>query len=197
MKKSEVTRQTILQKAFELIYVNGYQATSIDHIIATTQVTKGAFFYHFKTKEEMGLAVISEVMYGAMSSGMVEPLLASEDPLTDIYAMMEALLLTNPYMQLKYGCPTYNLIQEMAPLNASFSKELSRIMELSRGTISHAIAQGKAMGQVRKDVDGLKVANFIMAGYGGVRILGKLEHTNACYHAYLEELKGYLHSLRN
>ncbi len=48
MKKAEVTRLNILQKAFELIYVNGYQTTSIDQIIATTQVTKGAFFYHFK-----------------------------------------------------------------------------------------------------------------------------------------------------
>lgn len=37
MKKAETTRLNILQKAFELIYVKGYQTTSIDDIIATTQ----------------------------------------------------------------------------------------------------------------------------------------------------------------
>lgn len=43
MKKSANTRATILQQAFELIYKKGYQSTSIDEIIATTKVTKGAF----------------------------------------------------------------------------------------------------------------------------------------------------------
>jgi TetR/AcrR family transcriptional repressor of nem operon len=62
MKKAATTRLTILQKAFELIYVKGYQTTSIDDIIATTQVTKGAFYYHFKNKDEMGLAIINEIL---------------------------------------------------------------------------------------------------------------------------------------
>jgi len=60
MSKAQDTRMTILRKAFELIYRQGYQATSIDEIIATTAVTKGALFYHFKNKEEMGLAIINE-----------------------------------------------------------------------------------------------------------------------------------------
>ena len=64
MKKAEATRLMILQKAFELIYVKGYQTTSIDDIIATTKVTKGAFYYHFKTKDEMGLAIINEIQIG-------------------------------------------------------------------------------------------------------------------------------------
>lgn len=43
MKKSQATRIDILKKAFQLIYPKGYQATSIDDILATTKVTKGAF----------------------------------------------------------------------------------------------------------------------------------------------------------
>lgn len=66
MKKAEATRMAILEKAFDLIYKQGYQATSIDDIIATTRLTKGAFFYHFKNKDEMGIAVINEVMYNGM-----------------------------------------------------------------------------------------------------------------------------------
>jgi AcrR family transcriptional regulator len=58
MKKSAATRLMILEKAFELIYAKGYQTTSIDDIIATTKVTKGAFYYHFKTKDEMGLLLL-------------------------------------------------------------------------------------------------------------------------------------------
>ncbi|GAA6766408.1 hypothetical protein AAFH68_23500 [Flavobacterium sp. CGRL1] len=50
MSKAVNTRLTILHKAFELIYTKGYQTTSVDEIIATTQVTKGAFYYHLKIK---------------------------------------------------------------------------------------------------------------------------------------------------
>jgi TetR/AcrR family transcriptional repressor of nem operon len=66
MSKAANTRITILQKAFELIYSKGYQTTSIDDIIATTQVTKGAFYYHFKTKDEMGVAIIEEILKPTM-----------------------------------------------------------------------------------------------------------------------------------
>ena len=61
MKKAEGTRRNILEKAFELIYERGYQNTSIDDILATTGVTKGAFYYHFQNKDEMGLAIIHEI----------------------------------------------------------------------------------------------------------------------------------------
>jgi TetR/AcrR family transcriptional repressor of nem operon len=71
MKKAESTRLNILQKAFELIYVNGYQTTSVDDIIATTKVTKGAFYYHFKTKDEMGIAIINEILKPTLSAGFI------------------------------------------------------------------------------------------------------------------------------
>ena len=63
MKKAEAKRLNILRKAFELVYVNGYLTTSINDIIATTKVTKGAFYYHFKTKDEMGLAIVNEIRW--------------------------------------------------------------------------------------------------------------------------------------
>jgi TetR/AcrR family transcriptional repressor of nem operon len=89
MSKAANTRTMILTKAFELIYKQGYQATSIDNILATTQVTKGAFFYHFKNKDEMGLAMINEIIYPGMYATLVKPLLDSKDPVNEIHEMME------------------------------------------------------------------------------------------------------------
>lgn len=193
---AKATRQDILQKAFELIYVNGYQATSIDEIIATTRVTKGAFFYHFKTKEDMGLALIREVMYHAMHPVLVQPLLQSVNPVKDIYEMMEELLMANPFMQVRYGCPANNLIQEMAPLSLKFSRALSVLVEQWENALETSINNGKKNGLVRKEVNSRQVAAFIMSGYGGVRTLGRLYHTKEPYKAYLRELKRYLKDLQ-
>lgn len=195
MTRAVSTRINILQKAFGLIYVNGYQATSIDEIIATTKVTKGAFFYHFKNKEEMGLAMIREVMYQAMHPVLVRPLLDSQDPVKDIYEMMRELLLANPFMQVKYGCPANNLIQEMAPLSLRFSRELAILVEQWEKALETSITNGKKNGRIRKDIHPGQAAAFIMSGYGGVRTLGRLYNTKEPYKHYLRELKRYLKSM--
>jgi len=196
MTKAINTRLNILQKAFELIYANGYQATSIDEIIATTKVTKGAFFYHFKNKDQMALALINEVMYVNMYPALVQPLLHSKDPVKDIFEMMKELLLANPFMQVKYGCPANNLIQEMAPLNKHFAKALSKLVDQWEKALETTVINGKKAGLIRKDVNPKQVATFIISGYGGIRTLGRLYNSTDSYKIYLKELKKYLQSLK-
>ena len=196
MSKAAATRMAILQKAFELIYVHGYQATSIDHIIATTKVTKGAFFYHFKSKDEMGLAVINEVMLPAMNGAMVQPLSSSVDPVHDIYALLHHLLLENSFLQVRYGCPAGNLTQEMSPVNDAFSAALSQLVTAWQHMIVQSIDNGIKAGKIRPATNGLQVAYFVMSGYWGIRSFGKLYNSNDCYHAWLRELKTYLHNLQ-
>jgi|SRR6186713_1473377 len=195
MSKAAATRLAILQKAFALVYSRGYQATSIDEIIATTQVTKGAFFYHFPNKDSMGLAMIDEVMFPGMHAALVAPLLNSKDPVKEIYSMMKGLLLTNPFFHAKYGCPAINLIDEMAPLHNDFSKSLSRLVVQWQEAIEASLRTGKAAGLIRKEVDTVQTTYFIMSGYGGIRNLGKI-YGKECYSSYLKGLKQYLKSLQ-
>jgi TetR/AcrR family transcriptional repressor of nem operon len=197
MKKSAETRRIMLENAFELIYVKGYQATSIDEIIAKVQVTKGAFFYHFKNKEEMGLAVIQELMYKAMQEFFVQPLHDAQDPVMDIYAMIKKLLFNTPQLKVEYGCPVGNLTQEMAPLNNDFSNALAAVTSVWQEALINCITVGKQSGVIRAMVNAEQVACFVMSGYWGVRNLGKLYKSTDCYVFYLKELKAYLRTLEN
>ncbi len=195
MKKADATRLAILQKAFDLIYVNGYQATSIDDIIATTQVTKGAFYYHFKNKEEMGLAIINEIMYPPMHEAMVAKLAHSHNPIEDLYQMMRDILLANPYMQVRYGCPAHNLIQEMSPLSTTFQAALGRLVNEWKAAIETCVNTARQTGKMKPEVDAEQVAITIMAGYGGIRNLGKVYNHTGVYEVYLAGLKKYLNTL--
>lgn len=56
--KGENTRERILTAAERLILAKGYTGTSVDDILAATKLTKGAFFYHFKSKSELARAVV-------------------------------------------------------------------------------------------------------------------------------------------
>lgn len=195
MTKASVTRHTILEKAFEIIYTKGYQTTSIDEIIATTKVTKGAFFYHFKTKDEMGLAIINEIVKPIMQDAFIKPLQATKNPIKEIYEMKKALLLENPLLKLENGCPVGNLAQEMTPWNVEFGKALSELILEWQQTIENCIKNAKANGTVRKNVNPQQVAYFIMSSYWGIRNYGKVYNNSDFYNSYLKELKIYLKNL--
>ncbi|SHG98639.1 TetR/AcrR family transcriptional regulator [Flavobacterium johnsoniae] len=196
MSKAANTRLTILHKAFELIYTKGYQTTSVDEIIATTQVTKGAFYYHFKNKDEMGVAIIEEILKPTMQEHFIKPTEISQNPIEDFYNMISYLLLEDPFLQVKYGCPVGNLTQEMTPWNTKFSQALTELVNLWKTTIINSIEKGKESGLIRKDVIGEQVAFFILSGYWGIRNFGKLQNDNSVYLIYLEELRKYLNGLK-
>jgi len=196
MKKSEATRLNILRKAFELIYEKGYQTTSVDEIIATTQVTKGAFYYHFKTKDEMGLAIINELMRSSFQDTFIDPFQVSENPLDTIYNLMENILMENEFLKVEYGCPTSNFTQEMAPWNIEFTKALNKLSTEWENAMIEAIEKGKKNGEVNQDINAKGVAVFVMSGYWGIRNLGKLENSKSIYLVYLKQLKSYFDSLR-
>lgn len=196
MSKAANTRLNILHKAFELIYTKGYQTTSIDEIIATTQVTKGAFYYHFKTKDEMGLGIIEEILKPTMQEHFIKPTEDSQNPVEDFYNMISYLLLEDPFLQVKYGCPVGNLTQEMTPWNTKFSEALTELVDLWKKTIINSIEKGKESGLIRKEIIGEQVAFFILSGYWGIRNFGKLQNDNSSYLVYLKELKVYLNGLK-
>lgn len=184
----------ILRKAFELIYRQGYQATSIDEIVATTAVTKGALFYHFANKEEMGLAIINEILYPGLIPYMGAALNRSGEIRKDLYEMMKNLLLNAPFIKVEYGCPAVNLIDEMAPLNGAFRKALTRIIKEWQGAIETAIRKAQAEGQLGKDHDPYVVALYITANYGGARNMGKVFGA-AAYTTFLKGFKDYIDRL--
>ena len=194
MNKSAGTRLEILQKSFELIYKNGYQATSIDAIIASMHVTKGAFFYHFKNKEEMGLALISEVLAPGMQEAMIKPLENAAEPLEALYQMMEKLLIHDPFFRVEFGCPAVNLIEEMGPLNELFSNALKDLLLTWQSAIQRVLEDGKHSGRIDHNIDTGHTALFITAGYGGIRNMGKILGKD-CYTAFLTQFRVFLNSM--
>jgi len=194
LTKAEETRMMILKTALKLIYRQGYQATSIDEIIASTAVTKGAFFYHFKNKEEMGLAMINELLYPGMVPYLKMTFSRTGNIRTDLFEMMKDLLNNKQRFIVEYGCPAVNLIDEMAPINSSFHKALLRIMNEWQTVIIKAVAKAQTEGQLNRSHDAKAIALYVIAGYSGARNMGKMFGVKA-YSSFLKSFKNYIVSL--
>ncbi|MBK9928116.1 MAG: TetR/AcrR family transcriptional regulator [Anaerolineales bacterium] len=57
-QRSEETRTKILDAAIKLFSNNGYNKASVDDICAEAGISKGAFYHHFKSKQELFLAIL-------------------------------------------------------------------------------------------------------------------------------------------
>ncbi len=196
MSKAAATRLTILQKAFELIYTNGYRTTSIDDIIAQTGVTKGAFYYHFANKDEMGFAVINELLDSSSYAVFEAMLHKTGNPAQDIYGLIKYLLLDSKEMVVEYGCPIGNLTQELSSFNRDFANALMQLSSHWQKLMEQSIVNGKKAGYIRADVNARQVVYFIISGYWGIRNFGKMEGNKNSYKIWLKELKNYLAGLQ-
>lgn len=58
MAKGDETKRRILDVAQDSILLKGFEATSIDEIVANVEITKSGFFYHFQDKNALARALI-------------------------------------------------------------------------------------------------------------------------------------------
>jgi AcrR family transcriptional regulator len=196
-RPAETTRQLILRTAFEEFYRYGFQGGSLNRIVEETGLTKGALFHHFSGKQELGYAVVDEVIWPPFKATWIDPLEQSEDPIKDTKRLLLHMVEKCGHGgSLVQGCPVNNLAQEMSPLDEEFRRRLERIYAAWRRAFETALAKGIKAGRVRKDISPPKVAAFIVAALTG--ILGTVK--NAQDRRLLRDasavLLDYLDSLR-
>jgi TetR/AcrR family transcriptional repressor of nem operon len=75
------TRTRILDSAERLVLERGFAATSVDEVIAESSSSKGAFFHHFPTKNDLGRALVER--YAAADIEHLETFMAAAEAETD------------------------------------------------------------------------------------------------------------------
>jgi TetR/AcrR family transcriptional repressor of nem operon len=193
----EATRRKILEAAFVEFYANGFQAGSLNHIVDAAGTTKGALFHHFDGKQELGYAVVDDMVGPLLLARWLEPLANSTDPITDIQrafrGYVEADIASGHWLQ---GCPLNNLAQEMSPLDEGFHARINRLYEIWRERYAAALARGIQAGTVRASVEPKHVAALIVAAQMGVWGTGKSSRDPGVMRQAADGACDYLASLR-
>ena len=194
-RQPDLTRQKLLECAFEEIHRSGFRAASLDSILETSGVTKGALYHHFGSKMELGYAVVDEVV-GPWVEANWRPVLDADDCISAAVALCKQLTRQRTETALECGCPFNNLINEMSPVDEGFRKRLQSILEDWREGVALGIRQGQARGVVRADVDPAAAAAFIIAGIEGCIGLAKAKQSREFLEAGMRGLIDYLEHLR-
>ncbi len=192
-----VTREALLGAAFEEIYHHGFQAASLDAIVARTGVTKGALYHHFPSKDALGFAVVEEVVQGFLLQRWLGALdRYPDDPITAMQQGLRERADTATAEELRFGCPLNNLAQEMSPLDEAFRRRVNAAFDTWRDGFRRALERGQAAGAVRGDVDAGQIAAFVVAAAEGTWGLAKAARSLPVLRGNLDVLCAFLDTLR-
>src|SRR5262249_57541233 len=83
------TRARLLDAARDVIRAKGYAGSTVDDICAAAGVSKGSFFHHFDSKEELGIAALER--FGAMAATLsaAAPYQAANDPRDRVFGYVD------------------------------------------------------------------------------------------------------------
>lgn len=168
------TRAKILFAAYKEIHLNGFQAASLNDILAHTGVTKGALYHHFPNKTELGYAVIEEVIADRIMRSFIAPLENSDDSIQALIDLIQSSGDAFTLRDIELGCPLGNLAQEMAAIDEGFRVRLNRIYELWHGAIRDAVKQAQDDGKIIPSINPESVAVMLVATMEGCLSAGKI-----------------------
>ncbi|MDP2359210.1 MAG: TetR family transcriptional regulator C-terminal domain-containing protein [bacterium] len=192
----EATRRALLKSAAVQIHRHGFQAASLEAILAETGVTKGALYHHFRNKHELGLAVLHEVFREDMLRDWREALGEGDHPVEAILALLERQQRGASACSVECGCPLNNLAQEMASVDEPFRVAIEEIMSTWRGLIASALERGQRAGMVRPGADAAGEAVFITSLIEGAAGAAKTARDPDLLRQATTVLASHLESLR-
>jgi AcrR family transcriptional regulator len=195
-REPDVTRGKLLTAAFEEIYRHGFQAASLDRILAGAGVTKGALYHHFPDKAALGYAVVEEIVTGPVLEVYLRTLEDSADPLAALQDVLRRRADDFAAGGVELGCPLNNLAQEMSPLDERFRLRVAEALEAWTAGYARALERAKALGVVRRDVNPAQVAAFIVAAVEGSFGMAKNAKSVATLRSNLDTLVSFLDTLR-
>ena len=190
------TRQSILEKNYEAIHRQGFQGTRTDKVIEDLGITKGAFYHYFKNKQELGYAVVDEII-APNYIGLWKQLEDFEaHPIDGILDVLNQFKTRFREEEIKLGCPLNNLIQEMAPLDDGFQERLTAILSEIHSAIQQALERANANLQVATLIDEASIAYFILAAVEGSFTIGKAHQSKEVFDKSIDQLIRYVRSLK-
>lgn len=162
------TRAEIVARADDLFYRQGYERTSFADIAAAVKISRGNFYYHFKTKDEILDAVID--LRADRTAAMLDSWAAGADsPRGRIVAFIRMLIANRAKIML-YGCPVGTLCGELSKLDHAAQKGANKIMAQFADWLAERFVEA---GKRRKAPE---LARHLLARAQGVSALSNALH---------------------
>ena len=193
--KKGARRKEIVNAAFELMLEKGYEDTGIQDILSKIDATKGCIYYYFKSKKDVAVAVIEEVIKPHYQSVWGD-FYKSDDPLEALCHIIDGIYENSAARLSKTGCPLGNLIIEISAKDAVLANHTNEVITIWRSFLETGLRKAKDMGIIPGNSDIQSISNFIIASFEGCIMMSKSNQSKETLKDCFGSLKKYISSLR-
>ena len=178
MRKGELTRSKIMDIAEAAILAKGFDATSIEEIIEEVDITKSGFFYHFKDKNSLAMALLrryidrEEALFDKLFGRAAE---LHDDPL---HAFLIGLKL---FAEMMSDLPTIHpgcLVAIYCYNERLYDNEIRSLSQESaiawRARFQEILEEITAIYPMKDDVDPVALADMISSTFEGGIAMSKI-----------------------
>ena len=195
--QSSNAKTKLLDAALNAIRAKGYTATTVDDICEAAGVTKGAFFHHFKSKEE--LAIEAARHWGANTSAFFTsaPYRALPDPLDRVLAYIDFRKAILQGELAEYTCFAGTTIQEVYDTHPLIREACEKTIADHAASVEADIAEALRKYQIAGDWTAQSLALYTQAVLQGAFILAKAQQSSAVAADCIGHLRRYVEMLFN
>jgi len=165
--RARATREAIIVGAARVFDEQGYGNTSLSDVSERSEVTKGALYFHFKSKDELARAVIQEqhTLTVAAGNSIVR---SDQSPLASM------VLLCRVFGRQLLAEPVVRAGIRLSLEASAFGYSVKEPYQYWISTMESLAARAKANGDIRAEVDESELARYVVASFTGVQILANV-----------------------
>ena len=194
MQPPECSRERLIRAAIELFAKRGYHDTGIADILKESGCTRGALYYHFSSKEELGYAAIDEEVRLHLEKGAASHLQTKGHAIDRLLKMLDALHVVTERGDI--GSSPADMSLRLASVHEGFRKRLTAGLDRVGEQVEETVHRGVADGQIVDSVDPGQIAHLFLIICGGIHVATLLWEREAILEDARAWLKEYLNSLR-
>ncbi|MBI3543265.1 MAG: TetR/AcrR family transcriptional regulator [Deltaproteobacteria bacterium] len=153
MNNATHPREKLIHTAARLVHQQGWTITGINQILNEAGIPKGSFYYYFRSKEALGVAVLQlhqANLKKVLESTLLNPALAPDEALASFLQAVHEGPMADVF---RYGCPAGNFASEIATQCPALLAEATRALELYREALRKLIERARADGASAGDAD--------------------------------------------
>lgn len=171
-RTKEFDPDAVLQKALELFWERGYEATSMADLVGHLGIARASIYATFGGKHDLYVRALDRYVQ-TRDPGLVELLSQPGPVLPAVRALVEAYVTESLCDSRRRGCMVVNAAVELMPRD----RQAARLVEASWDTLEVALAsaltRARAQGEMPAGKDPRALARFLLVVLQGMRVLGR------------------------
>jgi TetR/AcrR family transcriptional repressor of nem operon len=193
------TRERILDSAERLVLDHGFAATSVDEVIAASRSSKGAFFHHFPSKNDLGRALVDR--YAAADVALLRAVLAEAeaetgDPAAQLVAFVRRFEeRADRIIADQQSCLYVSFINDRQLSTDGSTDVIVAAIVAWREAIAAKLAAAAAVRPLPGSLDPSDLADHVFVTFEGAFILARSTGEHRHMRAQLRVLRGLLESV--